>query len=184
MESESTEMSIILIIIKYLILLYTYITYPIYYAIQKPWISLRRIHRERARLEDPNDRYSPWVRTRAEEPEYHYINDCRTVPELLKMSIEVNGSDERCFGYRQILNEEVVESDGTAIKKWDLSDYQWLTYGEVDQRITNISRGLLMNDIKPKDTVLIFCETRLGLYLNNKIILICFNARHTHKVFI
>jgi long-subunit acyl-CoA synthetase (AMP-forming) len=61
--------------------------------------------------------------------------------------------------------EEEKQPNGKVHKKWTLSDYQWLTIGEVDERIGDIAKGLLVNGVKPKDTVLIFAETRIGMYL-------------------
>ena len=172
MESETKvkESSIALYIIKFFVLIYTYISYPIYYAIQQPSKVLQKSKRVRARLEDPSDPYSPWVRNGS--PPVHYLHQCRTLPEAQQMSLLMNGSDRPCLGFRRISGEQEVKQSGKVIKKWELSDYQWLTFGEADQRIDHIARGLLMNGVKPKDTVLIFSETRLGQSFLILIILI------------
>ncbi|XP_054161476.1 long-chain-fatty-acid--CoA ligase 4-like [Oppia nitens] len=161
---------ILLLLIKLLVLIYTYLTLPVYYAIQQPFRVLERAYRVRARQEDPNDPYSPWIRT-GQLP-YHYLDDCRTLPEAQRRSLEVNGVDTPCLGYRQVLSEvDVRQSDGKVLKKCELSDYQWLTYGEADTRIAHIARGLLINGVKPRDTVLIFFDTRLEWLLTAQAIL-------------
>ena len=161
-EKKLEKSSITLLIIKFFVLLYTYISFPLYYVIQQPHKVVQRANKVRAKLEDPSDPYSSWVRI-GELPE-HYLNDCKTLPEAQQRALLMNGADKPILGYRQISAEHEVNQSGKVIKKWDLSDYQWVTFGEADQRITHISRGLLINGVKPKDTVLIFAETRLGQY--------------------
>jgi long-chain acyl-CoA synthetase len=62
-----------------------------------------------------------------------------------------------------LAEEEEKQPNGKTLKKWKLSEYQWLTIGEVDDKIGLIARGLLSYGVKPKDNVLIFAETRLGM---------------------
>jgi hypothetical protein len=140
------------------------ITYPIYYLIQKPWAVLQKANRIRAKLEDPTDPYSAWIWI-GEQPK-HYLYECKTLPEAQQKLLLMNGRDKQCLGFREISKEEEEKQpNGKVHKKWTLSDYQWLTIGEVDHRIDHIAKGLLVNGVKPKDTVLIFAETRIGMYL-------------------
>jgi len=151
-----------LIIIKVLVILYDVISYPIYYLIQRPWEKLEKANRVRARREKSGDLNSPWVRIGV--PPKHYVLGCKTIPEVQRKSLQMNGRDRPSLGFRQILaEEEEKQPNGKILKKWKLSDYQWLTIGEVDERIGNIARGLLVNGVKPRDNVLIFAETRLGM---------------------
>ncbi len=83
----------------------------------------------------------------------------------------MNGRDKHCLGFREISAEvEEKQPNGKVLKKWALSDYQWLTMGEVDDRIGDIARGLLLNGVQPKDTVLIFCETCIVWFLSAQAI--------------
>jgi long-chain acyl-CoA synthetase len=161
-------------VIKIFVFLCDVITYPIYYLIQKPWAVLEKANRIRAKLEDPTDPYSAWVRT-GDQPK-HYLHECKTLGEAQQKLLLMNGRDKQCLGQREIsAEEEEKQPNGKVHKKWTLSDYQWLTIGEVDDRIGYISRGLLVNGVKPKDTVLIFAETRIGMhFMQTKF----FNLKH------
>ncbi len=151
-----------LIIIQILVNLYDVITFPVYYFIQKPWERFNRANKVRATHEKCGDPYSPWVRVGL--PPKHYLLACKTIPEAQQKSLQMNGRDRLCLGFRQILaEEEEKQPNGKIFKKWKLTDYQWLTIGEVDERIGQIARGLLVIGVKPKDNVLIFAETRLGI---------------------
>jgi long-chain acyl-CoA synthetase len=162
-EKSTKKPSIAISVIKLFVFLYDVITYPIYYLIQKPWAVLQKANRIRAKLEDPSDPYSAWVRIG--DPPKHYLHDCKTLPEAQQKLLLMNGRDKQCLGFRKIsAEEEEKQPNGKVLKKWTLSDYQWLTMGEVDDRIGDIARGLLVYGVKPKDTVLIFAETRIGMY--------------------
>ena len=151
-----------LILIKVLVIIYDVITFPIYYLVQRPWQTLQKANRVRARRERVDDLHSPYI-SNGVLPK-HYMSECKTIPEAQQRSLLMNGRDRPALGVRHILaEEEEKQSNGRVLKKWKLSDYQWLTIGEVDQRIGDISKGLLVHGVKPKDNVLIFAETRLGL---------------------
>jgi long-chain acyl-CoA synthetase len=158
----SKKPSIGLLIIKFLVILYDVITYPIYYLIENPSEVLERANKVRARREKSDDLYSPWVRVGL--PPKHYLLECKTIPEAQQKSLQLNGRHRPSLGFRKILaEEEEKQPNGKTLKKWKLSEYQWLTIGEVDEKIEFIARGLLSYGVKPKDNVLIFAETRLGM---------------------
>lgn len=145
--------------IKGLINLYDIVTYPVYYAIQQPWKTKRKINSIRAVQEDPSDPYSPWIRI-GEQPRC-LAEGCESIDQLMRKCIKTY-YNRNALGYRKILKEErTVHSDGRVFYKKSLEPtYTWLTYGEIDVRIDNIMRGLLLNGIKPGDKVIIFMETR------------------------
>ncbi|XP_054156382.1 long-chain-fatty-acid--CoA ligase 4-like [Oppia nitens] len=126
-----------------------------------------RVWRYPKPIEGVPDARIPTIRIPVDDrPAKHYLHDCRTIPEAQQRSLTMNSPDEPCLGYRRILAEELVKQrDGKVMKKWRLSDYQWLSRREVDYRIAAISRGLLLNSVKPKDVVLIVCDTRLEWFL-------------------
>lgn len=143
-------------------ILYDVITFPFYYLIQRPWEVKKRSNRVRSQPEDPNDPHSPYVRLGKKVD--HYVTQCKTIPDAQRKSLLMNNKDRQCLGYRRIKAEhEEVQPNGKIMRKWELSDYEWLSIGEVDQLIGDIARGLLINGVKPKDNVLIFAETRLGM---------------------
>jgi long-chain acyl-CoA synthetase len=67
------------------------------------------------------------------------------------------------MGYRAVLEEFIEEqADGKLFVKKKLADhYKFLTYHEVGVRLDHIMRGLLLNGLKPGDTLIFFLETRM-----------------------
>jgi long-subunit acyl-CoA synthetase (AMP-forming) len=55
--------------------------------------------------------------------------------------------------------------DGKSLKKYKLSEYKWLTYGQVDTISRNIAKGLLANGVNYGDKVLLLSETRVEWFL-------------------
>ena len=143
--------------IRSLLIIYDTITLPIYLILQRPWNRLSKIRAVRAQQLDPSDPSSPWVRLATGRK--HWLHDCKTVDEAIKKSIEYNGRDIKCMAYRPILAEEVVTSNEKPITKYVLSDYKWITYGQFDEKVDNIAKGLLMNGIKSGAKVMIFADT-------------------------
>jgi len=157
-------------VIRCLMIVYDVITFPVYYLLQQPWKVRQRTNRVRAQREDPEDLHSPYVRVG--QKIYHPVTKCKTIPQAQRQSLIMNNRDQPCLGFRQILAEEQEKApNGKLLRKWKLSDYQWLTISEVDQLIGDIARGLLINGVKPKDNVLMFAETRLEWFLCAQAIL-------------
>ncbi|CAG2172439.1 unnamed protein product [Oppiella nova] len=75
--------------------------------------------------------------------------------------------DSPCIGYRKVLEEQVctdsegnaVRLDGKVLRKFRLSPYVWMTYGEVYDKIDSISRGMVSNGFQRKDKIVILSET-------------------------
>ncbi|NWV73938.1 ACSL4 ligase, partial [Dasyornis broadbenti] len=66
-----------------------------------------------------------------------------------------------CLGTREILSEEnEMQPNGKVFKKLILGTYRWLSYEEVNEKITHLGNGLSALGLTPKSTVVIFCETR------------------------
>lgn len=70
-------------------------------------------------------------------------------------------STKRCLGTRQILSEEdEVQSNGRVFKKYNMGEYKWKTYIEVDKLASSFGRGLRELGQKPLQNIVIFAETR------------------------
>ncbi|NWR10075.1 ACSL4 ligase, partial [Paradoxornis webbianus] len=66
-----------------------------------------------------------------------------------------------CLGTREILSEEnEMQPNGKVFKKLILGTYRWLSYEEVNEKITRLGKGLTALGLSPRSTVVIFCETR------------------------
>ncbi|NXY05287.1 ACSL4 ligase, partial [Pteruthius melanotis] len=66
-----------------------------------------------------------------------------------------------CLGTREVLSEEnEMQPNGKVFKKLILGTYKWLSYEEVNEKMTRLGNGLTALGLTPKSTVVIFCETR------------------------
>lgn len=69
--------------------------------------------------------------------------------------------DVQTLGTREILSiDDEVQPNGKIFKKYDLGDYKWMSYDGIRKRILNFSNGLLNMGLKPKQNLVLFCETR------------------------
>ena len=155
--------SIIILFVKTTVFAFDLITLPIYVFIQRPWIRWKKAKAIRAKQLDSSDPYSPWISLK--NTNKSFIDDCLTVDEVITKTIEFYGNDKQCLGYRDIINEEILYSGGKPITKYVLSDYKWITIGELDKRIENIGKGLLMNGVKSGQNVMIFADTSIDWFI-------------------
>lgn len=153
-----------LFLIKLVVVLCDILTFPFYYAYQKPWKVLAKAHRVRAELENPSDPYSAYKRVGPMFTD-HYAFKAETIHESQQLTFKLNPKDMPLLGRRIIKNVfKEKSSTGKTMLKYDLSDYEWVTNGEIDQMIGDLARGFLANGVKYHDRVLIFSETRMGKF--------------------
>ena len=82
-------------------------------------------------------------------------------------------------GYREILAAEeavgtdgkVRRIDGRSLRQYKLSEYKWLTYGQVDVITRSLAKGLMANGVQFGDKVLILCETRVEWFLSAQAVI-------------
>lgn len=67
-----------------------------------------------------------------------------------------------------ILNDKGQERrmDGRKLKRYYLSDYKWITYGQAQTTTRNIAKGLMANGITEGDRIMIFAETKIEWMLS------------------
>ena len=153
----------LIIVVRIIVHFYDIITLPIYAILQKPWIRWQKLKAPRAKQLNPNDPYSPWISLKT-TPKY-FIDDCLTVDEVFKKSIDINGRNNECLGYRKVIEEQIDDSEGKPITKYVLSDYKWITYDLLDIRVSCIGKGLIMKGIKSGDNVMIFADTSIDWFI-------------------
>ncbi|XP_019759462.2 long-chain-fatty-acid--CoA ligase 4 isoform X4 [Dendroctonus ponderosae] len=69
--------------------------------------------------------------------------------------------NKRCLGTREIFGEDdEQQSNGKVFKKFNMGEYRWKTYSEVNMLATNFGKGLRELGCKPGENVVIFAETR------------------------
>ncbi|RWS30227.1 long-chain-fatty-acid--CoA ligase 4-like protein [Leptotrombidium deliense] len=144
--------------LKSTIYLYDIVTFPVYYAIQRPWIKKRKANKVRA-IAEQSDKGTLWRSVAEVNPSL--ADDCSTVDAYFSKMVMSYGS-RKCLGFREIMHEEMErQNDGKVFKKRILSpNYKWFTYSQIDKRIDDVVKGFLLNSVKPKDKVAIFADTR------------------------
>ncbi|GIY25370.1 long-chain-fatty-acid--CoA ligase 4 [Caerostris extrusa] len=151
---------ILLNLIKCIMYIYDLITFVVYFLVMKPWKKWKAkntVWAKRIREDDP---YSPSIRL---------VRNCvnplegiQTMDELFRMSV-VRYGVKKCLGMREVLSEADEHfRNGKVFKKVRLADeYKWLSYVDIDQRVENLSKGMLELGLEPKKQIVIFAETRI-----------------------
>ncbi|GIY05392.1 long-chain-fatty-acid--CoA ligase 3 [Caerostris extrusa] len=156
MTLEGWRAKIAVYFIKFLVLIYDLLSLPIYFIIDKPWNRWKLNKIIWATLEDEEDPTSCYVRqVHYKEPQ----NGVQTMDQLFNRAVEKFGERE-CYGVREVLGEEEINT-GKVLKKMNLGDYKWLTFNEINDRVENISKGLLSLGVRSKKPVILLAETRL-----------------------
>lgn len=152
-------------VIKSLVCAYDVITLPAYLLVQQPWKARRLSDRPRAKKLRPNDPHSPWVSNELHPIEPHFIQECKTLPEILYKTVQ-HYKSQKCMGYRECHGvEDEVQPDGKTFKKLIMGDYKWFTYEQVQERVDHIREGLLATGIRQGSLVVIFSESRMEWHL-------------------
>lgn len=152
-------------VIKSLVCAYDIITLPAYLLVQQPWKARRLSDRPRAKKLHPNDPHSPWVSSQHGTTHEHFIQDCKTLPEILYKTVQ-HYKGQQCMGYRECHGvEDELQPDGKTFKKLILGNYIWFTYEELQIRIDHVREGLIAAGIRPGSLVVIFSETRMEWHL-------------------
>ncbi|KAH9398806.1 Long-chain-fatty-acid--CoA ligase 4 [Tyrophagus putrescentiae] len=170
-------------LVRIVVTVYTIITLPLYYLIQMPWRRLKRAKScgahlvNKGRLSDsaPIDKVGVnfLEYERFAEIPYHPLMDCLTLSEAFVVVGKLYPHDQPSHGYRQIIDEEVqydaatgqpICVDGKVLRKYRLSDYKWLTLGEVQDQVISFGRGLAAIGMQVDDRVTIFCETGIHFF--------------------
>ena len=121
-------------IIQTIVFVYDFVTYPIYYAAQKPWRRVEAAAQIRAlpvATSDTEVTYQPVYKTCAELEEFKAAG-IETMEQCWAFALRKH-THKRMVGTRQVLGEhEEAQPDGKVFKKWEMGNYTWKTYAEVD----------------------------------------------------
>lgn len=70
-------------------------------------------------------------------------------------------TNKKCLGTREILSEEdEVQPNGRVFKKYNMGEYKWRTFTDVETAATNFGRGIRELGQEPLKNIIIFAETR------------------------
>ncbi|KAH7638395.1 long chain fatty acid coa ligase-like protein [Dermatophagoides farinae] len=156
--------------------IYTWTTWPLYFIVQQPWKAKRLNDRIRIKIfKGSNDsKMSPiYERNDPEILDYPFFS-YKSVTQIFQSLTDHLDRDRNCLGYRQVLSEESIlndkgqerRMDGRKLKRYYLSDYKWITYGQAQTTTRNIAKGLMANGITEGDRIMIFAETRIEWMLS------------------
>jgi len=153
----------LLIILIYIIShVYDYVTYPIWYLVQKPW----RVRQHRKGI------HSKWDEAEDGQMVFHSIVEPTAVNRnirrynlntLEKVFSHVVGkfNDRQCLGTREILGEEKeVQPNGKVFAKYNLGDYHWRSYRDFGDQAEKFGRGLREIGVESRAKVVMFAESR------------------------
>ena len=152
------------LIFRLLIFIYTYLTLPFYYILQKPWQKREDTKRPPSFVEyDQGDGYLK-VSNKMKKSEFrsHLAFDAKidTLVKGLDYAVEHN-QGKKALGTREILAEETeVQVSGSVFTKYVLGDYSWRTYEEMHRQVKLFGFGLRSLGLTDKKNVVIFSETR------------------------
>ena len=144
--------------------------YPIYFAWYQPWKELkkRRTPRSTVNFTSENEVIIKSVaesltkEVRANQP---FVEN---VYELFKLSSNKH-AEKLCSGTRKIL-KQVIEQDtqNIAAQKFLMEDaYRWYSYKSIQNRIDNVSLGLISGTcVKSKDVVVFYADTCLEWFIS------------------
>lgn len=130
--------------------------------IQNPRKIIDESKKIRAKKIDPTDIDSPWIGIH-DDPvlKNTIIDNCDTLVDFIREHSQYFPNENPAIGYRHVLYEYFEnDQDGRRIKKRKLSDhYQWISYGQMWERVTRIAHGLRLSGIDRREPVVILCET-------------------------
>lgn len=154
--------SLLFLLIRSIVFVYTIVTLPIYFVLQRPWRKWKNSNVIWAELTNKDDPWSPYRNTSEIKD---YFSNMTTLDDMFRFSVR-NQGEKKLLGTREVFAiEETPQKDGKVIKKLVLGDYKWISVNEADKMITNVARGLRKLDLNPREKLLILAETRLEWFV-------------------
>ncbi|TRY71515.1 hypothetical protein TCAL_00221 [Tigriopus californicus] len=149
-------------LIQTVVFMYDFLTYPLYYAVQAPWQRVRAGQRVRAHIAHRSEaeiHVRPVEKT-CPSLEVFQRAGIRTMLECFEFAV-ASHSHKRMVGTRKLIRETDEEQpNGKMFKKWEMGDYEWKSYVEVDQISSQFGKGLREMGLRPRDNIAIFAETK------------------------
>lgn len=138
------------------------ISFPVYLMLQKPWRRRELSKRIKAKTISMDDKQVTY-RTTETPREIHVQmlqNNIDTMEKMFNFATKIH-MNKRCLGTREILSEEdEIQPNGRVFKKYNMGEYKWKNFIEVERLAACFGRGLRELGEKPKQNIVIFAETR------------------------
>ena len=149
-------------LVQSIMFVYDFITFPLYFAIQQPWKNTEAMASIRANPVNKTKTsitYKPIEKT-CPELEAFKAAGIETMHECFNFAVKLH-SHKRMVGTRKLLaksNEE--QPNGKVFEKWEMGEYEWQSYLQVDEMANNFGKGLRELGLNPMERICIFAETK------------------------
>ena len=160
--SSPLWVNIIIFAIKCAVFLLDLITFPFWYLLQRPWRKTSMMNKKLATQISSNKNE---VTFRSVEKKTKMCKEAEeagidTLEKMLNY-IKVKYKSKPCLGTRKIISmEEELSSDKSKIwKKFNLGEYNWLTYEQMFQVALSFGRGVKSLGYPPKTNIVIYADT-------------------------
>ena len=88
-----------------------------------------------------------------------------TLAQLFELACKEH-ADKYLLGTRTLISKDTqVSADGRSFEKLHLGEYEWLTYGEVFEKVCNFASGLAHLGHRSEERVAIFADTRAEWFM-------------------
>ncbi|KAG5878700.1 hypothetical protein JTB14_036607 [Gonioctena quinquepunctata] len=160
--TDGCGLAILSIIIRGIAFFCDILTFPVYLILQNPWKARRLASKQ---MGVPIETKSESITIKSTKKPCHYhleLNEQKidTCVKLLEYASRKHG-EKKCLGTREILGEEDEQQpNGRVFKKFQMGDYIWKSYIEVNQMALNFGRGLREMGNQPHKNIAILAETR------------------------
>ncbi|RVE46716.1 hypothetical protein evm_008636 [Chilo suppressalis] len=159
---ESWWVSAVLKAIKAVALVFDILTFPIHLIFQRPWKKRALSRRIKARIIESTTN-SLTVRSVCAPSQLHIrmVRDGVTTMETMLRAAAARWDERPCLGTRTVLGEEdEPQANGRVFKKFNMGNYEWRTFTEVEAEAGLFASGLRELGCKPRHNLAMFAETR------------------------
>lgn len=158
-QSASTLARLLVLCIKILLFTYDILSYPIYFAIQRPDLRYKRSLHQDAKTS---------FKGLTKQGDASDDGTFTTINEIFAKSI-LKHSNNPCLGYRAVVTCPVLtlneEGKHVLKDKSFRSDYTWYTYEQIGRRVQDIASGLCHYSIYPGSRALFLANTCLEWFI-------------------
>ncbi|CAJ0928049.1 unnamed protein product, partial [Mesorhabditis belari] len=145
-------------VLKAVFFVYDVITYVPHRLFSNPEAKKKKSERTKSKPIKEGNPASPWIHDDLENGKL--IKADKTLGQIWDEAVRVHG-DHPCMGTREVLKITKEKQDtGKVFEKWEMGNYHWRSFIQVNERVTLIASALKKLGLKPKNPVVIFAETR------------------------
>ena len=95
-----------------------------------------------------------------------------TLAQLFEMACKKHGH-KHLLGTRKLISKDTeVSADGRSFEKLHLGEYEWLTYGQVFEKVCNFASGLAHLGTRSEERVAIFADTRAEWFIALQVLIL------------